>query len=368
MRSKTYPLYQPFQSRNLKSYVEDCIDSGWISSIGKYVEKFENSFIEYTKLKYAISVNNGTSALELALKSIELKKGDEVIVPAYTYVATANAVVNAGGEVVLADCEEKHFSLDINKVQGLITKKTKAIILVHIYGLPVKDYESYRDLCNKNKIYLIEDAAEALGSFYRGSHIGYIGDVTTFSFYGNKTVTTGEGGMVATNIPELASKARKIRNQGMTNVQYYHDVVGSNYRMTNIQAAIGYSQLEQIHEIIQNKDRVFEQYKKNLICSDISLFASNTDDKFYKSSYWMICLSFKSKKIKSTVEKSLKEKNIDTRPGFHPLHLMPMYKNNTSTFQCSESLYERVLLMPSYPDLKNKDIDLICSIVLDTIN
>jgi perosamine synthetase len=258
------PLYKPYinylESRN----VDRCLKTKWISSKGEFVKKFENKFKRLFNYKYAISVNNGTAALHLSVMGLDIKKGDEVIVPSLTYVATANAVSYAGAKVVFADINLNDWQISIDSIKKNITKKTKALILVHLYGQPC-DLNPIIKLAKKNKIKIIEDCAEALGSKYNNNFVGSLGDISAFSFYGNKTITTGEGGMVVCKNKKIYKKILKLKSQGLNleSKKYYeHDVVGYNYRMTNICAAIGLAQLNKLNFIIKKKIDIFIQYKK----------------------------------------------------------------------------------------------------------
>ena len=250
---KAIPVSEPDISGNEKKYVLDCIETGWISSLGSYVTDFEEKFSRYCGAKHGVAVNNGTSALHLALAACGIGKGDEVIIPDMTFIATANVIAYLGGTPVFVDAEPRTWNIDVTKIKSKITKKTKAIMPVHLYGHPC-DMDPLRELAEENGLLIIEDAAEAHGAEYKGKKVGALGTVGCFSFYGNKVITTGEGGMCVTNDEELAERMRLLKDHGMSaKKRYWHTVTGFNFRMTNIQAAIGVAQLEKIDQFIATK-------------------------------------------------------------------------------------------------------------------
>ena len=241
--SYKYPVYQPNLSGNEMKYVQECLNSTWISSKGKFINQFENQFSKFTGIKNSVSVSNGTVALHVALLALGIGKDDEVIVPTFTYIASVNAIHYTGAKPSFVDSNPDTWQIDTKKIEEKITSKTKAIMAVHIYGHPCEMDELLR-IARKHNLFLIEDCAEALGTFYKGKHAGLFGDISTFSFFGNKTITTGEGGMVCTNDKNLADLCFRIKGQGLAkNQEYFHDMIGYNYRMTNICAAIGSAQL-----------------------------------------------------------------------------------------------------------------------------
>ena len=308
--------------------------------------------------KYAISVNNGTSALHLAVMALDIKKGDEVIVPSLTYVATANAVSYVGAKAVLADVNLNDWQISINSIKKKITKKTKAIILVHLYGQACDLYPIIK-LAKKNKIKIIEDCAEALGSKYNNNFVGSFGDVSTFSFYGNKTITTGEGGMVVCKNRKIYEKILKLKSQGLNlkSKNYYdHVIVGYNYRMTNICAAIGLAQLNKLNFIIKKKIDIFKKYKKILSKHSIKLHEQNINT---RHTFWLVNILCKNIEQKKKLTFFLKEKSIETRPIFTPMNKLKMY-NSDKNFQNSEIISNVGISLPSYPSLKSNEIKYIC--------
>ena len=258
------PVYQPELSGNEKKYVNECLDTNWISAKGRFVKDFEKGIAEYLGVNHAVSVSNGTVALHLALMTLGIGEGDEVILPSLTYVASANAVTYTGATPVFADSLYESWQIDPADVERKITDKTKAIMVVHLYGQPC-DMDAIMKIAKAHNLYVIEDCAEAFGSKYKGRCVGGFGDISAFSFYGNKTITTGEGGMVVTNDKALAERAAHIKDQGMSlEREYWHDIIGYNYRMTNICAAIGLAQLEQADDFIARKIQVADWYKTYL--------------------------------------------------------------------------------------------------------
>jgi perosamine synthetase len=355
--SYKFPVYQPSLKGNEKKYVYDCLDSTWISSKGKYIKLFEESFSKFTDIKYSVAVSNGTVALHLALLTLGIGEKDEVIVPTFTYVASVNAIKYVNAIPVFVDSDPQTWQIDPSKIREKITKKTKAIMAVHIYGHPC-DMKQIKKIADEFKLFIVEDCAEAIGSYYEKKHTGNFSDISTFSFFGNKTITTGEGGIVCTNDKNLCDLVIRLKGQGLAQgKEYFHDIIGYNYRMTNICAAIGTAQLERISEIIKDKDRIISEYKKALknISVEIHREAGNV-----KHSYWMFTVLASSEKEKNELRTHLAENGIETRPAFHPVHTMPMYIDK-KTYPVAEDLGKRGINLPSYPDLSNEDIRFITS-------
>ncbi|HOS82748.1 MAG TPA: DegT/DnrJ/EryC1/StrS aminotransferase family protein [Methanolinea sp.] len=354
-----YPVYQPDLSGNEKKYVADCIDSSWISSKGKYIDLFEKKILEYTKIKYGTTVCNGTIALHLALKSLGLGPGDEVIVPTLTYIASVNMIAEVGATPVFVDSSPSHWQMDVEDVKRKITQNTKAIMAVHLYGHPC-DMDDLVQICADNNLLLIEDCAEAIGSLYRGKHVGSFGDIATFSFYGNKSITTGEGGMVVCSDYELYKKCVHLKTQGVTDKPYWHDVLGYNYRMTNICAAIGLAQMEKISIILEKKRNIALWYKKYL--SEIPVeFHEEIGDVHH--SYWMCSILVNDASLRDPLREHLAKSGIETRPIFYPAHLMPMYNTRYGKYPHACSIGARGINLPSYPMLTEKDIQEICECI-----
>lgn len=258
------PVYRPDLSGNERAYVLECIDTSWISSIGVFIERFEHAIADFTGARHAIAVCNGTVALHLALHCLDLGPGDEVIVPSFTYIASVNTIAQTGARPVFAESRREDWLLDPDDVARRITKRTKAIMPVHLYGVPC-DMLALQTIADRHGIALIEDCAEALGTTIGGRHVGRWSRAATFSFFGNKTVTTGEGGMVITDDDKLALRLRQVKGQGQSMTRrYWHEVAGFNYRMTNIAAAIGTAQMERIGPILRRKREIVAQYRSKL--------------------------------------------------------------------------------------------------------
>lgn len=356
------PLYKPNISKKEILRVNECLRSTWISSKGKYIDKFEKLFSRYTKIKHSTVVVNGTAALHLALLALNIKSGDEVIVPTFTYVASVNAIKYVNAKPVFIDSNLDDWQLSIKEIEKKISKKTKAIICPHIYG-QMTNMTDLVKIKKKHKLFLIEDCAEALGSFFKSNHAGKYSDISTFSFYGSKTITTGEGGMLCSDNKTLISKAIKLKLQGISNnkLSYWHDVVGYNYKMTNICAAIGFSQLENIKKILQDKRKIFLYYKKHLKNYPLKFQHENSKS---VNSFWLVGCLTPSKKIRNQLMTYLKTKKIETRPGFYPINTMPMYKKyNKQKFKISKQLGEKIICFPSYPNLNKKELNFICDTI-----
>lgn len=357
MRYK-YQVYQPSLGQKEKENVLECLDSTWISSKGKFITQFENSFSEFIGVKHSAAVCNGTVAIHVALLALGIGEGDEVIVPSFTYIASVNAIKYTGAKPIFVDSDLKSWQLDPTKIEERITKKTKAILVVHLYGQPC-EMEVILSIAKKYKLFLVEDCAEAFGSLYKGKYVGSFGDISTFSFFGNKTITTGEGGMVITNKASLYEKVFRLKGQGLAkNREYYHDIIGYNYRMTNICAAIGCAQLERANELIDKKILIANWYEKKLKNLPI-VFHSQIGD--VKHTFWMVSILLKDSNEREKIRHHLKETGIETRPAFHPVHLMPMYYEKGLSLPVAEELGFRGINLPSYPDLKEVDVDYICN-------
>ena len=347
------PVYQPDLSGNEKKYVVDCLDSQWISSIGIYTEKFEKTFAEFVDSPFAIGVSNGTVALHLALHCLNVGPGDEVIVPTLTYIASVNTIKQTGATPIFVECNQDDWLIDVKDVTAKITPRTKAILPVHLYGA-VCDMSVLREIAAAHDISLVEDCAEALGSTLDGQHVGTFGDIGTFSFFGNKTVTTGEGGMVIANDPDVAARLRKVKGQGQSlERRYWHDEIGFNYRMTNICAAIGLAQMERVDAILSRKREIAAIYRQLLKDSPVTF---QTRRPGVVSSDWLISLLLPDGADREAIMQSMRERNVDTRPVFYCAHQMPMYKLETE-FPVSERIARLGISLPSYPALTDQDVE-----------
>lgn len=362
---KKIPIYQPLLIGNEKKYVNECLDSSWISSKGEYVNKFENSFANYIGVNNATSVSNGTVAIHLALLALGIGEDDEVIVPTLTYIASVNSIVYTGAKPVFVDSLWESWQIDPKDVLKKITPNTKAIIAVHLYGHPC-DMDSLVNICKENNIFLIEDCAEAIGTLYKGKHVGTFGDISTFSFFGNKTITTGEGGMVVTNDETLYNRSKHFKGQGLAkHRQYWHDVIGYNYRMTNICAAIGLAQIEQIEYILKEKKRVADNYRLHFKDSSVIFHEPISNDVYH--SYWMCSILTDNANQREELREYLEKSGIETRPLFYPVHTMPMYSTKYEKHKVAENLGWRGINLPSYPGLTNYQIKEIAYLVINFI-
>ncbi|MBZ5790064.1 DegT/DnrJ/EryC1/StrS family aminotransferase [Burkholderia contaminans] len=340
-----------------REYVLDCIDSTWISSNGKYITAFENEFARFCGVKHAIATNNGTTALHLALVAMGLQPGDEVLVPTVTYIATANAVRYCGATPVLVDVQPGTMNIDPDDLERHITPRTKGIIPVHLYGHPAQ-MEPIMRIAKDHGLFVLEDAAEAHGAEYMGQKVGSFGTCSTFSFFGNKIVTTGEGGMITTDDDDLAAKLRLYRGQGMDpNRRYWFPVVGYNYRMTNIQAAIGLAQMENIEQAISAREQVAAWYN-DALASLVTKISLPEEAPWAKQVYWMynIFLREGGEERRDAVMRNLDlQGGIETRPVFHPMHVMPPYAQ-ASTFPVADSWAQRGINLPTHQLLTRDDV------------
>ncbi|EIM64656.1 aminotransferase class I/II-fold pyridoxal phosphate-dependent enzyme [Desulfobacter postgatei] len=353
-------IYLPVSEPNLGDkelkYVSECILTGWVSSAGKYVTRFEQMFAEFCGTEFGISSSSGTTALHLSLLALGIGPGDEVIVPSFTFISTANAVVYTGATPVFVDSESTTWNIDPQKIEQAITSRTKAIIPVHIYGHPAEMFPIL-EIADKYNLAVIEDAAEAHGALYEGRKTGSLGDMGIFSFYGNKIITTGEGGMVVTDNKELADKIRILRDHGMDpQKRYHHSVLGYNYRMTNIQAALGVGQMERIDQIIEQKCTNAFFYTEEL--KNIPGLTLPPNAKWARNIYWLYSILVDEKEFGiSAVElgERLKIKSIETRPLFPPIHQQPIYDTKQILPVC-EKISKSGLSLPSSANIRKNEI------------
>jgi perosamine synthetase len=364
--TKNIPIYQPFLKGNERKYVLDCMDSNWISSKGKYVRGFEESIEDFIGNISATSCSNGTVALHLALLALEIGPGDEVIVPSFTYIASVNAIKYVGATPVFVDSESGSWNASSNTIKNKITPSTKAIMCVHIYGNPC-DLDPIFELAKENNLKVIEDCAEALGSKYKNEHVGVNSDISTFSFFGNKTITTGEGGMVFSKDSDLVEKVAHLKNQSVSQeIAYWHDLVGYNYRLTNVASAIGLAQMEKVDEILELKRNIaslYNSYLKNLDLSFQEILPESV------SSYWLNVIKTPSTSALSRIKDNLTQAGVEVRPAFPLVSKMPPYKEMASQqFPSAKGISETALCLPSYPDLRESDIKFISELISSSIN
>ncbi len=353
------PVSEPFLSGKELEYVTDCIKTNWISSIGKYVKSFEDVFARFCGTSHAVSASSGTAALHLALLALDIKNGDEVIMPDLTFVASANAVLYCGARPVFVDVDKKTWNIDPEKIEAHITERSRAIMVVHLYGHPC-DMDAVLRIAERHNLKVIEDAAQAHGAEYGKKRVGSIGDAGVFSFYGNKIITTGEGGIITTDSPALAEKMRLLRDHAMSkDRRYWHDLPGYNYRLTNIQAAIGVAQMEQADDFISIKRRNAALYNSFLRNMDGITLPPEADK--CKNVYWMYSILIEDDfgLSRDEVMARLKDMGIDTRPFFYPLHQLPMYRNNAE-YPVADELSRKGINLPSSTKLTDSDIKTVC--------
>lgn len=368
MSEKFIPVCEPYLAGNEKKYVLDAVETGWISSAGKYIPEFENAFANYCGVKHGIAVSNGTVALHLALVALGIEKGDEVIIPNFTMIASAFAVVYTGAVPVFADAESETWNIDTNKIEEKITEKTKAIMPVHIYGHPC-DMKPIWKLSKKYDLKILEDAAESHGAEYKKKKCGSLGDIAAFSFFANKIVTTGEGGMVVTNDDTLAEKCRYYKNlcfplRGPRN--YQHDQIGFNYRMSNLHAALGLAQVENIDFYVDRRRQNNKMYREYL--HDVPGIIFQDEKDYAKNVYWMNGIIVDKEKYglnRDELMINLKEEGIDTRLFFTGMHKQKSLINYgcdcNGDFSNSEWLEANGLYLPSGSNLVPEQVKRICN-------
>lgn len=355
------PVYRPYLVGHEAEYVNRCLNSNWISSRGEFIERFENTFAQFTGAPFATSVCNGTTAIHLALAALGIGPGDEVIVPTFTYIASVNPILQLGATPVFVDSLSGTWQMDPAQIEHKISSKTKAIMAVHLYGSPC-DMQALTRLCREHELLLVEDCAEAFGTLYRGQHVGTFGDAATFSFFGNKTITTGEGGMVITRSREVMDVARHLKTQGVSTVrEYWHDKLAYNYRMTNLCAAIGLAQLEQAVDILARKRRIAQWYAEAFEGLPLTLHKEQPET---THSFWMCSALLDNAVDRDGLRTSLRASGIETRPLFHPAHTMPHCQSNES-FPVAELISTKGINFPSYPALERGDIEYISSVARD---
>ncbi|WP_294609121.1 DegT/DnrJ/EryC1/StrS family aminotransferase [uncultured Roseovarius sp.] len=358
--TKSIPIYVPDIGPEERENVLKCLDSTWISSKGEFILRFEDAFAEYIGAEHATAVCNGTVALHLALAALGIGPGDEVLVPTLTYIASANAVTYTGAKPVFCDCEPDTWQLSVEDARSKISSRTKAIMPVHLYG-GACDMTGILALSEEHSLFVIEDCAEAIGTLHKGQHVGTFGDVATFSFFGNKTITTGEGGMLIAKSKSVFEKAVRMKGQGLAEGrEYWHDVIGFNYRMTNICAAIGLAQLSKVDQYLYRKRQIAELYRNQLEGSSWIFQATNNDT---DHSHWIVSLLAQEAANRDGLRSVLKQHMIETRPLFFPLHTMPMYSGQCQALPIAEGVAARGISLPSWPGLSDLDVTRICDLV-----
>ena len=356
------PVNIPLLNGNEKKYLLECIDTGWISSEGPFVKKFEEKFSEKVQRKFGISVSNGSAALDIAVNALGIKKGDEVIMPTFTIISCAASIVRAGAVPVLVDSDPITWNMDIDKIEKKITQKTVAIMVVHIYGIPT-DMFPIIELSKKYGLKIIEDAAEMHGQTYYNKPCGSFGDISTFSFYPNKHITTGEGGMIVCDNIEIAEKCRSLRNLCFQEKRrFFHEELGWNYRMTNIQAALGLAQLEQLEKFVIKKREIGKLY--NRLLDDVNIIQKPIQStKYSENIYWVYGIVLKDEMSHSAeiIMKKLEENGIGTRPFFWPMHEQPVFRKmglfRNECYPVAERIARKGFYIPSGLGLSNHQIN-----------
>lgn len=358
------PIMEPWLDEEETALVLDCLKSGWISSQGKYIPQFEEAFASYCGSRFGIATSNGTTALHLALVTVGIGPGDEVIVPALSFIATANVVVYTGARPVFADVDEKTWTMDPEELPALIGPRTKAIIPVHLYGHPA-DMGPILEIARRHGLWVIEDAAEAHGAEYRGRRVGALGDIGCFSFYGNKIISTGEGGMLLTDNPDWAEKARMLRDHGMSRERkYWHPVIGYNFRMTNLQAAIGLGQMKKLKRLIEIKRGLADRYRQGLVGQ--KGLQIQTEASWARSVYWLFSLLFESEggRTRDGLIAHLSRFGVESRPVFYPIPEMPPYGEAGNCPRASR-ISRSGLSLPSGYRLRAEEQQRIIELILD---
>lgn len=360
------PVNRPLFISNEKKYLAECIDSGWISSEGPFIKEFEEKFSGYVGKKFGVAVSNGTAALEVAVGAAGIGPGDEVIMPTFTIISCASAVVACGARPVFVDSESETFNIDVSKIEEKITKKTKAIMVVHMYGHP-SDMDAIMRIAKKHKLLIIEDAAEAHGAEWKNKKCGSFGDISIFSFYANKIISTGEGGMVLTDNKVFARRAEFLRNLGFNNKKrFHHTELAKNYRMTNLQAAVGVAQLRSIDTLVKIKRENAKKY--TALLKNIPGLQLPVQKELAKNVYWMygIVLDKSTGFTAESFAKRLAKEGVQTRPFFYPMHSQPVFETlmkKKDAFLVSEHIAKYGLYLPSGLGLKTSEIRKVCSIV-----
>jgi perosamine synthetase len=366
--SDLIPVNEPVLDGNERKYLNECIDTGWISSEGPFIREFETRFAERVGRRHGVAVCNGSAALDAAVAALDIGPGDEVILPTFTIISCAAAVSRLGATPVVVDCDPKTWNMDVAAIEGRITERTRAIMPVHIYGLPV-DMDPLLDIAAKHELHVIEDAAEMIGQTYRDKPCGSFGVVSTFSFYPNKHVTTGEGGMIVTDDDELAERCRGLRNLAMKAPRrFVHDEIGWNFRMTNMQAAIGVAQLERLDEFVPRKRHIFDRYTD--LFSDISSLQLPVRCTDYATNInWVYGLVIADDVAFDAEEamKRLAERKVATRPFFWPMHEQPVYRRaglfENERYPNAERIARRGFYLPSGLALTDAQIDRVSEAV-----
>ena len=366
------PVNRPIFNGNEGKYLQECIETGWVSSEGPFIRKFESSFSEYIGRKYGVALANGSAALDVAIKALELPEGSEVIMPTFTIISPAASLLRLGLKPVLIDSISDSWNMDVDSIEKKITKKTSAILVVHIYGLPV-DMNKVLELAEKYNLKIIEDAAEMHGQTYHDKKCGSFGDISTFSFYPNKHITTGEGGMILTDNKTLAERCHYYKNLCFqSDRRYVHHELGWNYRMTNMQAALGLAQLENIKQHIERKREIGKLYNKWLSPVEELIQLPLEKTEFAKNIYWVYGLVAKTEEQANSIQNQLKIEKIGTRPFFWCMHEQPIFRKKEwfkgEKYPIAEKIARRGFYIPSGLGLSNEEIKIVSDRLLKAIH
>jgi perosamine synthetase len=365
LSGKFIPISKPCLGGREVEFVDDAMRSGWISSSGSYISKFEELCASYIDVKHGVATTNGTASLQLALAALEIGRGDEVIVPNFTFAATINSVLHSGATPVLAEVDVASWTIDIEIVRRLITKRTKAIIPVHVYGQPC-DMASMLEIASKHNLFIVEDFAEAFGAEFNKEKVGSIGHIGCTSFFANKIITTGEGGMCFTDDVELEKRMRILRDHGMaTDRKYWHVSAGYNYRMTNLQAALGCGQIEQVREKLNVRKKIEELYKEYFSDSRHITFQNNIINR--GKICWIVTVLVDQELSISPewLVQRLAKHNIEARPLFFPLNSMPPYQKLLKVgSNISEELNRRGVSLPTFEEITEEEIERVATTFL----
>lgn len=370
MSERMIPVAAPVLAGNEKAYVLDCIESSWISSCGKYVERFERAFADFCGVRHAVSCSSGTAALHVALLALGVGPGDEVIVPTLTFVATANAVTYCGARPRFVDVEPYSWTLDPKLLEAKITARTKAILPVHLYG-HVANMDAITEIARRHNLFVVEDAAEAHGAEFRGRRVGSLNDVAAFSFYGNKIIACGEGGMVVTDSEEIARYAAQLRGQGMDlERRYWFPIIGYNYRMPNLTAAVGLAQLERIDWHLERRREVASWYREILRKVPGIKWQVAKDGSGYVDWLFTIVLDESIQVSRDQVMVRLSERGVETRPVFYPMHVLPPYREmgqEDGPFPVAERISHTGISLPTWAGLQREDVVYVCNALRECI-
>jgi perosamine synthetase len=377
----TIPVNEPLIGDREVEYVTECLKTGWISSAGRFIELFEQRWASYCSRQYGVAVSNGTTALHAAVAALNLKPGDEVILPTFTIISCASAIVFNGGVPVLVDADPRTWCMDVRQLEGEITSRTRAIMPVHIYGHPV-DMDPVLEVARKHNLRIIEDAAEVHGAEYlsgrngpepRWRRCGSFGDLSCFSFYGNKLITTGEGGMVLTDDRELASAIQSLRNLCFQpQRRFYHDRLGYNFRLTNVQAALGLGQVERMDKIVAHKRWMGQEYTRRL--KDIDCVQLPVEESWARNVYWMygVVLDEKTGLDANGFAQRLKERGVETRPFFLGMHQQPVFRERglflNERYPVADRLARQGLYLPSGMTLSEAQLEEVCDVVHEVVS